>query len=78
MACPLPAPLAWGFQELGIQGNCPLHLPLGQRLSSPLLPRLPKDPGVLKGGHGADVPLKESKAPGQAEEALIWPVCDMH
>ena len=34
----LPAPLARGFQELGVQGNGPAHLPLCQRLSSPCLP----------------------------------------
>lgn len=45
----LPAPLARGFQDLGVQGNGPAHLPLCQRLSSPCLPfRFLKTPGCSR------------------------------
>lgn len=77
-ACSICQPrLPGDSRSLGSTGVALLACPSSEAFFPTVPPPLPKDSGVLKGGHGADVQLQENTASGQAEEPLIWSICDV-
>lgn len=74
--CPV-SPTCLGIPGLASRATAQLTRTSVRGLSSPWLPPLlPKDPGVLVGGSGADCPAPR-KTPGHAEKPLIWSVCSV-